>query len=221
MKKVLIVLAIVVLVLAVAGVAAFLYADTRIKAYVEEEAEKRIAARVPQAEGVDVRIDGFPLLFDVAFSSKIDGLHVDVAKVESPRIDAVDLSLDVQGIALDRDTMLNDKKLVVTGIDRATVQGFLTQEAVSKAAKAEVTFGPGTVTAKARGQTFAASLKIGKRQIEFHAPFGAVPPVVVPLPDEDILPCEPEVELLEGKLRMSCTITELPAAVKRAMAQAG
>jgi hypothetical protein len=155
----------------------------------------------------------------VLFSSRIDGLVVTVDEVTSPRIEAVDLSLHVEGIALDRDKMLKDRELVVTDIERATVQGFLTQEAVSAAARGEVKFSPGSVTASARGHTFAAQLKLEGRRIELSAPIPGVPPVVVPLPDEELLPCDPEVELLEGKLRLSCTIDELPAAVKRAMGQ--
>lgn len=220
MKKVLIILLVVLLVLVVAGIAAFFYVDARVEEYAETEAESRIAARVPQASGIDVDIDGSPLLLDVLFSSEIERLVVTVEQVTSPRIEAVDLSLRVDGIALDRDAMLGDRKLVVTGIDRAEVQGFLTQEAVSKATRGEVVFAPGSVTAKVRGRSFAASLKVEGRRIELRAPIPGVPPVVVPLPDEELLPCEPEVELQEGRLRLSCTITELPAAVKRAMAQA-
>ena len=219
-KKVLLILLVVLAVLLVAGVAAFLYADARVKDYVETEAEARIAGRVPQASGVNVEIEGYPLLFDVLVSSKIEGLKVTVAKVVSPRIEAVDLSLHVEGIALDREEMLSNRKLVVTDIDRAKVQGFLTQEAVSAATRGEVAFAPGSVTATVRGRTFAAQLKVKGRRIELSAPFPGVPPVIVPLPDEELLPCEPEVELQQGKLRLSCTITELPAAVKRAMATA-
>lgn len=218
MKKVLLILAVVLVVLVVAGIAAFFYADARVKDYAETEAEARIAARVPQASGIHVKIEGSPLLFDVLLSSTIEGLSVTVDKVTSPRIEAVDLSLHVEGIALDRDEMLENRKLVVTDIERATVQGFLTQEAVSEATRGSVAFEPGSVTATVRGQTFAAQLKVKGRRIELSAPFPGVPPVVVPLPDEELLPCDPEVELQKGRLRLSCTITELPMAVKRAMA---
>ena len=88
MKKALIIVLIVVAVLVVAGIAAFLYADSRIKAYVEEEAETRIASRVPQADGIDVTIEGFPLLWDVLFGAKIEGLNVVVARVQSHGIQA-------------------------------------------------------------------------------------------------------------------------------------
>jgi hypothetical protein len=220
-KKALLILLVVLLVLLLVGIGIFLYADSRVKDYAETEAETRIADRVPQASGVNVEIEGYPLLFDVLFSSKIEGLAVTVAKVTSPKIEAVDLSLHVEGIALDRDKMLKDRTLVVTDIERATVQGFLTQEAVSEATRGKVKFSPGSVTATVRGHTFAAKLTVKGRRIELSAPIPGVPPVVVPLPDEELLPCEPEVELQEGRLRLSCTITELPAAVKRAMAQAG
>ena len=218
-KKALIIVLIVVSVLVVAGIGAFLYADSRIKAYVEEEAETRIASRVPQADGIDVTIEGFPLLWDVLFGAKIEGLNVVVARVQSHGIQADDLSLEVDGIALDRDKMLDDRQLVVTGIDRAKIQGFLSQKSVSKAARAEVAFKSGKVTVSAHGHTFDASLKIVHRSIQLRASVPGVPAVLVPLPEEEFLPCQPEVEIMDGKLRLSCTITELPSAVKRAMSQ--
>jgi hypothetical protein len=219
-KKILFVLLIVFVVLLVIGVGAFLYADTRVKAYAEQEAQKRIATRVPQADGVNVTIDGFPLLFDILFGGKIEGLHVEIARVHSHGIEAKDLSLDVEGIALDRDKMLSDRQLIVTGIDRATVQGFLSDDDVSKAAKAKVTFKPGKVTVSAHGHTVDAKVRIVGRRIELRANMPGVPKATVPLPEQELLPCKPEVEVQAGRLRLSCSIDELPDAVKRAMGTA-
>lgn len=217
MKKALVIVAGVIVGLLVVGFAILWYVDGKARGMAEQEAAKRITQRVQGAEGVSVKIDGFILLFDVAVRSRIEGLHVTVDAIKSHGIELDEIQLDIEGIALDRDRMLEDRKVVVTGIAGASLVGHLRDDIVTAKAKHEVVFSRGTVTAQFKGQKIAANVAVRNRQVELSAEVAGVAPLVFPLPDEDILPCDPEVEILEGKLKLSCHVDELPAAVKRAM----
>lgn len=215
MKKLLIVL-LVLLALVVGGL---LYADTRLSAMAEQHAEQEIAKALPQLSGVRVQLDGFPLTFDVLVRGKVKALHVTIDSISEAGLSAQDLSLDVQEISIDKDALVDEQRLVVTDIGTATAQGFVTDDEVSKAVKQTVVFSPGSVAAKFRGQDVDVKAAVVARTVVLSASLPGTPPLVFPLPSRDVLPCSPQLELLEGRLRLSCSIDELPEALARAMAQ--
>jgi hypothetical protein len=216
-KKAIVILAGILVGLLVVGAIVLWYVDGEARKLAQSEAERRITERVPGAEGVHVTLDGFILLVDVALRSRVDGLHVHIDAIESRGLRVEGIRLDIEGIALDRERMLSDRTLVVTGIDRASLVAEIHDDVVTKATRHEVVFTPDTVTAEYQGRRVTANVAIRARKVELSVPIPGVAPLSFPLPDEDILPCEPKVEVLDGKLRLQCSVTELPAAVRKAM----
>ncbi|MCA9706159.1 MAG: aminotransferase class I/II-fold pyridoxal phosphate-dependent enzyme [Myxococcales bacterium] len=128
-------------------------------------------------------------------------------------------ALDVEAIELDEDALIDEQRLVVTDIGRATAQAFVSDDAVSKAAKHEVVFEPGKVRVRYKGKDVEAKASVKGRLMMLSTNLPGVPPMVLPLPSSDLIPCSPELELLAGKARLSCSIDELPAKLREAMAQ--
>ncbi|MCA9651253.1 MAG: LmeA family phospholipid-binding protein [Myxococcales bacterium] len=217
MKKLLIVL----LVLLVVAIVALLYADTQLKSLAEERAEQEIGKALPQLHGVKVELDGFPIALDVLLHGQVEGLHVTIERASEAGFEAEQLSLDVSEISIDKDALIDEQRLVVMQIGQATAQGFVTDEEVSKAVKQTVTFSAGKVKARIHGQEVEAKASVKGRMVALSTTLPGVPPMLFPLPSTDLLPCSPQLELLEGKLRLSCTTSELPDALLIAMAQAG
>lgn len=215
MKKVLIVL-VVLLVLVVVGL---LYADTQLKSMAEDHAEQEISKALPQLSGVQVELDGFPIALDVLLHGEVEGLHVTIEKAAEAGLQAEELSLDVYQIALDKDALIDDQRLVVTEIGEARAQGFVTDDEVSKAVEQTVTFTGGKAHAVVKGKEVEASASVMGRMVALRTTLPGVPPLVFPLPSTDLLPCSPELEVLEGKLRLSCSIDAIPPALRDAMAQ--
>ena len=215
MKKVLVVL-LVLLALVVVGL---LYADTQLKSLAEDHAEQEITKALPQLSGVQVQLDGFPIALDVLLHGQVEGLHVTIAKAEEAGLQAEELSLDVYEIAIDKDALIDEQRLVVTQIAEATAQGFVTDDEVSKAVKHEVHFTGGKARATIQGKEVEASASVMGRMVALRTTLPGVPPMVFPLPSTDLLPCSPELEVLEGRLRLSCSIDALPDALRDAMAQ--
>lgn len=215
MKKVLAVL-VVLLVLVVVGL---LYADTQLKSLAEDHAEQEIGKALPQLSGVQIELDGFPIALDVLFHGQVEGLHVTIDKAREAGFEAEELSLDVYEISIDKDALMDEQRLVVTEIGKATAQVFVTDDEVSKAVKQPVTFSGGKARAKVKGKEVEASASVMGRMVALRTTLPGVPPLVFPLPSSDVLPCSPELEVLEGRLRLSCSIDALPDALRDAMAQ--
>lgn len=218
MKKVVIVL-LVLLVLFALLLGGLAYADLRLRGLAEEQAEKKLTEALPQATGVDVTLDGFPFTLGVLASGKVDGLHVKLAEVKEAGLSAQELSLDVFDISLDKDALIDEQRLVVTDIGKATAQGFVSDAAVSKVVGQTVKFSPGKAHATVQGQELEVEASVRGRFVHLASKIPGVPSVTFPLPPGDVLPCSPELELLQGKIRLSCSIDELPKTLKDAMAR--
>lgn len=217
MRKIVILLVVVLVLAAIVGGLA--YGDLRLRSMAEEHAEQKLVEALPQARGVEVELDGFPFTLGVLLDGQVEALHVRLASVQEAGLEATDLSLDVETISLDEDALLDEQRLVVTDIGRATAQGFVSDAAVSKLVGQEVRFSPGKAHGVWQGRELEVKASVKGRLVLLSAPIPGVPPVVFPLPPGDVLPCQPELELLQGKVRLRCSIDELPATLKEAMAK--
>ena len=218
MKKLVLVL-VVLGVLGVLLIGGLLYADGRALEFAEREAERRVAAALPGSEDIEVTIEQWPLLLAV-FTGEIDGLRITAGRVARGGVTAQDLQLEVRGIALDTGVLFDEQRLVVTGIDHARLTGTMTQEAVSKAVKAPVEFKVGMVkVTSAQGRSLVATLAVKGRKIRLVPPLSIMKPLEFDMPPRELLPCEPELEVLEGKLALGCEVDALPDAVMRAIGQ--
>jgi hypothetical protein len=139
--------------------------------------------------------------------------------VKESGLAAQDLSLDVYEIALDKDALIDEQRLVVTDIGRATAQGFVSDDAVSKVVGQTITFSPGKAEATVQGRELEVKASVKGRLVQLSSTIPGVPSLVFPLPPGDVLPCTPELELLAGKIRLSCSIDELPKTLRDAMAK--
>ncbi|MCX4241383.1 LmeA family phospholipid-binding protein [Paraliomyxa miuraensis] len=223
MKK-LVILVVVLLVLG-AIVGGLAYADVHVRELAEEHAEQQLAKALPQAKGIDVEFDGFPFTLGVLLDGEVEALHVRIGAVEEAGLSATDVSLDVDTISLDKDALIDEQRLVVTDIGKATAQAFVTDDDVSRVIAtqnvgvAKIVFSPGKAKGVYKGQELEVKARVEGRLVQLAVPMAGVPPLVFPLPSMDVLPCSPQLELLEGKARLACSIDDLPPTLKAAMAK--
>ncbi len=218
MKKLVIVL-IVLGVLSVLVIGGLLYADSRAQTFAEAEAAKRVGDVLPGAHDVQVTIDSWPLLAAV-LTGTIEHITVKADHIDRGGVQADDLELSVFEIELDTDALFSDQRLVVTGIHHAALTGTMSQEAVSLAARVPVEFVAGMVKVVTVRGTFIATLKVEAGKIRLIPPLPGYDAVEFDLPPKDILPCTPQVEVLDGKLGLRCEVSELPELVRAAMGRA-
>jgi hypothetical protein len=219
MKKTVVILLLLLVVLG-AILGALAYADLRLRSLAEEHAQLKLSKALPQARGVKVGLDGFPFTLGVLMNGQVDGLHVTIDEVQQAGLAAQDLSLDVETISLDKDALMDEQRLVVTDIGRATAQGFVSDDAVSKVVRVKVEFSPGKAHVTVRGREIAVKASVKGREVRLSSAIPGLPAMTFPLPAGDVLPCTPELELLEGKIRLSCAMDELPPTLKAVLAMA-
>ncbi len=227
MKKLGIVLAVLGVLLVIAlGVGYWL--DGKARSMAEAEASKRIIEVLPRMRQATVKIEGFPFLVDVLLFGTVDKLHVQLAEIEGAGVSVESVVLVVDKLRIDRDLLLDQQQLQVTGIDRAEVTARLTGDAISKVLRESIQLEGTKATVHAQGLTAEARLAVKGRRVEIELSGDGLPPearaylgrpLVFQLPPEDVLPCAPSLRVVDSRLELACTVTELPASVKRALGQ--
>ena len=118
---------------------------------------------------------------------------------------------EVDDIVLDRDRLLDERVLSILDVGQVRIEGRITAEAASRALGVPLELRGGAARVTVQGQTLDASISIAGRSVLLSVT--GAPPLVVPLPPEKYLPCQPEVELTGDRLVVACSTTELPPAI--------
>jgi hypothetical protein len=206
MKRLFVIL--VVLGLLLGGLA---WADVRIRTYAEDEARVRLAEAVPQAQRADVAISGFPFVGRILLDGSIERLSLTLHDVRESGVEVERLQLVAEDIVLDRARLLEDRVLAVTAVGRVRVEGRVSAEMIARAAGVPVHLKKGKASVTVNGQTFEASISFaGNVVMVWVVDF---PPLIVPFPVHEILPCQPEVRVADEYIELACSATKLPAAV--------
>jgi len=228
MKKLAIVLIIVGVLLAIL-IAVGWYVDRTARQMAESEASKRILEVLPGTGKAEVKIDSFPFLLGVLMSGEVDRLHVELTDVKQAGVEVENITLVVDELRIDKDLLINEYKLAVTGISRAEVVGRVTGEAVSKVVGEQVVFDGKVAHVVAQGLKVDVRFELKNRKVTVSLTSKSLPPeiaeqylgkpLVFALPGEEVLPCEPGLSVVDSRLELRCSVTELPDTVKRALGQ--
>lgn len=214
MKKLLIVL-LVLTILGGLAIAVLSYLDTRAREYAETEAAERLAERIPSHQPPTVAIDAFPFVAGVLWDGSIERLTVSVEKLESRGVALTDVSLVIDDLDLDRDLLLSEQKLRIIDIGRASIDGLVAADTLARYAPVPVEISDGKARVEYQGKTYEGTVSVSKHAVLVSVK--GMPPVLLPLPEQDWLPCEPEVELEGDHLRIKCSVDELPPAVQNVL----
>ncbi|MBX7082937.1 MAG: DUF2993 domain-containing protein [Nannocystaceae bacterium] len=227
MKRLWIVLIVVGVLLAVL-LAVGWWLDRTARQMAEVEASKRIVEVLPHTRKATVEIEGFPFLADVLLFQRVDRLHVTLDEIADAGVGVEHVDLVVDEIRIDRDLLLREQKLAVTGIDRAEVVARVTGEAISRVLGETVRFDGEEVHVTVQGMHLDAKLEVAGRRVSLNLSSKDVPPelarrylrpMVFTLPGEDVLPCTPGVAVKQSRLELRCSVNELPVSVRRALGQ--
>lgn len=210
MKK----LAIALVVLVVLYVAADLVVLNMARTALQSEATKR----APEATTVETRLEGFPFLLTALTTGKVRAVGATFRQVDVGGLGFDSIDVEVDGPVADRAVLLRERRMELVAIDKATVSAEVTDAAVTKLLGVPVHFAPGAATVDVAGRSVTATVVTRGRTIVFGARGASLAPV--PLPRQDLLPCSPAVQVMAGRLRLSCSFTEIPPALVQAVSQA-
>ena len=190
----------------VAGLLAVADVGTRLVA--QDQLNQRLDRAVPAASETSTDIDSFPFLGRLLASGEVSRLKVRLDRVQAERWRFSSVTADMRDVRVDRQTLLEDRRVVVTGVGRSRAVAEITQEDLSEAVGVPVRLEDGRVVVAAGAVTVRVTPTVANRVLSLGR-FALARPNV-PIPRLALLPCVSGVEVLPGRLRMSCTFSEVP-----------
>jgi hypothetical protein len=175
---------------------------------IEQAIEDRVADRL-DVSSVDARLGGFLVVPTVLATGEVSSLDVDVRGLVRPELTVDWVHVGLSGIELERGALL-DGEARLQGVDRGEVEAEVTEadlQAAIPGGVAVLDLSPGQATVTAGGVTVDVGVSVAGGALRVD--LGVLPPLTVPLPAE-IFPCPLEGEVLEGRVRLWCTLDEVP-----------
>ena len=185
MRK-LVFLAVVLLVLGIA-------ADIGAKALAESQIETTAKEEAADA-GANAAIPVFPFLPPLLLAGKVDEVSVRLNHVPAGPIFFDRLDFDLRGVEISRRALLNQRRVELVAIDRGTVSAVVPLPAVARDLPLS-----------------GLSARVVGRAIVVQGP-GRMS-VSIPLPDVALVPCTGSATVLAGRVRLTCTLDEIPPAL--------
>jgi len=199
-RKLLIVLAIVVVVL-VAG-------DFVAKAYASSQLRDRAQRAVRGATSASSSISSFPFTGRLLVAGQVQNVHVRVSPVAAGRVTFSSVSVDLHDVHVDRNRLINDQQVQLTSLGSGTVTAELSDVEVSRLAGTPITFRPGRVTVSAAGVDVAASVQATDGSLSFG---GLRLPIRFRVPRAPLFPCDATRAVVkQGAVDLSCTVHDVP-----------
>lgn len=198
-------LVVLVVVVAIAAVAAEVVVPPRI----EEVIEERVAEEVPEAATVRAELDSFPVVARGLATGEVQRLVVSLEDVRRPELDIESVEVTAIGIEVARRALF-DGEVDLERIERGTLTALLTEADLEEALPdiADLTLTPGRAEVTVAGQTVGSDLEVADGQVVFA--LGPLPDLSVALPGPEFFPCPLEGEVVEGAVRLRCTLDRVP-----------
>lgn len=173
-------------------------ADIGAKALSESQIEQTAHREVPESS-TDAAIPVFPFLPPLLLAGKVDEVSVRLTRVPVQGGVMFDkLDFDLRGVEISRRALLNERRVQLVKIDRGTVTALVALPEIVRALPIE-----------------GLSARVVDRSIVLQGPGGVS--VRIPMPTEDLIPCDGTATVVGGRVRISCTLEEIPPALVEAV----
>ncbi|MDQ3354930.1 MAG: DUF2993 domain-containing protein [Actinomycetota bacterium] len=199
-------LVLLVVVAAVVVVAAEVVVPPRI----EEAIAERVATRVPEAQSVRAELDGFPVVAQGLVTGEVQRLVVTLEEVARPELTIDRVEVEATGIDVARRALF-DGEVDLERIEGGELTAVITEADLEEALPLEgieLTLTPGRAEATVAGQSAGSDVEVAEGEVRFD--LGPLPDVSVPLPGRDFFPCTLEGEVVQGAVRLGCTLDRVP-----------
>jgi hypothetical protein len=191
-------------ILAVVGGAA----DIGARNWAEAQIESRARAELPAQVSVAAHIRGFPFLPPLLIAGKVSEVDGHFENVPAGALTLAAVDIDLHGVRLNRHKLFSERKVELTDIDSGTVSIDLAVGVLTKALGVPVTTANGEVQLRVAGVAGVAKLSVRDNALVFDVA-GVTRRVAIPR--TRLVPCATNVTVLTGRLRLSCTIRDVPA----------
>ena len=184
-------------------------ADAGVRAVAESQLRDRVEAASSPAGATSARIESFPFLGRLLLSGDVSRIGVAAADVTVEGLTFARVALDLSDVTFDRDRLLSERKVVLESLERGSAVAEVTQDELSERLGVTVTLEAGRARVQVAGQTVTAGVSVRDNTLRLSVAGLSVPALRIPrLP---LAPCVANAEILPGRIRLSCSVDEVPA----------
>jgi len=200
-RKLLVALAILLVVLVIG--------DFIAKAYATDQLKERAERAVRGATSSSASISSFPFTARLLIAGSVPKVGVRVEPVVAGRVTFSSVAVDLHDVHVDRDLLINERKVRLTSIGSGTVTAEITDAEISRLAGVPISFTPGKASVRAGGVTVGAQLSAANGNLTIGGAQGV--PIRVRVPRAPLFPCDAsKAEVEQGKVVLSCTVNRVP-----------
>lgn len=191
---------------------ALVVGDMSARAFVEAKATQRAQLEAPPGAVVSASVGGFPFLPPLLLGGSVSQVGVHLENVKATVVTFASVDLKLRGVELDRTRLFKDRKVRILDIDKGTIDVSVTQQALSDALRVPVTISDGAVSVRILQRAFSVTPAItAEGKLTLTGAAGRS--LTLSIPKLDYVPCFGEVTVLAGRLRFTCEIDNVPAAL--------
>jgi hypothetical protein len=183
--------------------------DFGAQAWAEGQIETRARAELPSQVSVSADISAFPFLPPLLLGGRVAEVAGHFKNVEAGVLTLSAVDIELRGVRINRSKLLNDRKVELTRIREGTVSVEIESAVLAKALGVPLTIANGQVRL-AGALSGVASVSVRANAVVFNV---AGVTRSVPIPKTRLVPCASTVTVLAGRLRLSCTIHDVPPAL--------
>ena len=184
-------------------------ADLAARSVVESQLRERVEAEVDPEGGTRARISSFPFLARLLLSAEVSRVRVATEQVTVDGLTLARVAVDLEDVTLDRDRLLSERTIVLTDLRQGTAEAEVTQEELSDRLGVPVTLEEGRARVRVAGQTVTARASVTDNVLRLSVEGFPLPTLRIPkLP---LVPCVADVRIVPGRVRLSCSVDEVPA----------
>lgn len=177
---------------------------------VEESIEASASEQVPEAASVEADLRGFPVVARTLATGQVPALEVTLDEVARPEITISSVTVEATGIEISRQALI-DGDVDLESVERAQLSAVVTEDDLEEAlpgGRVELALHPGRAEATLAGQTVGSDVTVANGHVTFD--LGRLPDASVALPGRDLFPCPLAGEVVEGALRLTCVLEQVP-----------
>lgn len=184
-------------------------ADLGVRSVAEGQLRDRVRLAAAPAGATTARIESFPFLGRLLSSGSVSRIEVSAAEVTVEGLTFARVALDLRDVTFDRDRLLSDRKVVLSGLERGMATAEITQDQLSERLGVAITLSAGKAQVRVAGQTVTAAASVTDNTLRLSVPGLSVPALGIPkLP---LVPCVADAEILPGRVRLTCSVDQIPA----------
>ena len=189
-------------------VAVLVVADVAARRVAEDQLRQRVVSRVQPDGPVDADISSFPFLGRLLLSGTVAEVKVSLTDLTVRGFTFASVGVELESVEIDRDALLEERRVALKSIGRGTAVVEVSADEISQLAGVPVQLESGRARVRLNGQLVDVSARVRGMTLVVEA--GGVTLASVDIPPLPLVGCLSGTEIRPGRLRLTCSIDEVP-----------